>query len=135
MKNFFYILIGLLFGWLLAERSFYKRQALSTMQPTSTPPQRRSRTLEQIAPVLVDRPHDATDFRTKEMFVHYLHDFVDEVMQPNLTEHEAHLAAEMLKFEMLELVSFDADLATRQYIDDTKNNLKWMKGFDDEQRD
>lgn len=104
--NILLVVLGLLLGWLLADR-YHNRPK----------PPRKSRSLEELAPILKTQHYDVVNFGSDEQYVEYLRRMVDQLVQEGLTEKEAHLVAEEIKDHFWNLVHFEDHMKTQKYLD------------------
>lgn len=133
MKNFVYLLLGIIIGLLLTDRS------RATPLPVPAAPARRNRTLEEIAPMVETEPDDVGEFGSIENYVGYMKILIDELLKDGLTEKEAHLVAEHLKLQLPFLVDYQHHLEIHKSLNRHRRTEKWVEeieeGMFDDQED
>jgi hypothetical protein len=129
LKNFLFLLFGIIIGLLLTDRS----RAI----PVPTAPRRRSRTLEELAPISKTSPDSVGAFETLDKYLEYMKALIDQLVQEGLTEKEAYIAAEHLKFELPFLGDWEHQLDIHRRLLRHNDVERWVQeveeAFDDEE--
>lgn len=132
MKNLVFLLLGVIFGLLLKERSV-KPQVIVVPAAPAAPQKRRS--LDEIAPILTQKKLDVTDWGSDEAYVNYVKTLVDQLVREGLSEIEAYTAAEEIKKQLWLLLGFDKSMETRRDVEREKRSLNWIEDIEEQDYD
>lgn len=128
MKNVWYLIIGLFIG-VVIERTGRMQPAPVVMQPPQ--PQRKSRTLQELAPVIATDKMDVTQWGSAEAYVEYVKTLVSQVVQDGLSEKEAHLASEAINEHLWHLVGYDHSLELRRDAEHIRRADQWVEEIEE----
>lgn len=109
--NVLLVLLGISVGWLLANRQS----------------QRKSRTREQLAPSLKNEGDHLYQPGMEKEYAAHSKAVIAEMIQPNLTELEAHLVREEMQSLWADALQYGAEMDyQRQRRDDEIDVTRWM---------